>query len=249
MRDRLIRFRVPSVVPLVTHRLPHDTRAFTQGLCYHGGILYESTGLEPGSSLRRIDPSNGQLERILPLEGDFAEGIAVFRGELYQLSWKRGVARVYAMPSLEMTRTIAYSGEGWGLASHDQGFFMSNGSNVIELRNAAFEVVRRIHVRAGMIPIRNLNDLTYANGFIYANVLWRKELFEIDPVNGQVLRLIDCSQLFAEVKPTDVDSVLNGITYNPSNHRFFLSGKCWPWIFEVTIPLRESGPRDMVPLG
>ncbi len=241
LRDHLIRHSVPSVAPLVYRRLFHDTTAFTQGLCYHDEVLYESTGLEPGSSLRRINPHDGQLLQVLAVDGDFAEGIAVFRGELYQLSWKRGFARVYAMPSLELTRTVAYSGEGWGLAACDEGFFMSNGTNEIVLRDAAFEVVRRIGVRVGPIPIRNLNDLTYANGFIYANVFWRNELLEIDPASGRVLRLIDCAQLVDLAAPTDIDSVLNGIAYNPRLNRFFLTGKCWPWIFEVTIPSRVCG--------
>ncbi len=244
IRDHLIRYSVPRVVPQVCRSLPHDTAAFTQGLCYYDGVLYESTGLEPGSSLRRIDPRDGKLQQVLSVEGDFAEGIAVLRGELYQLSWKRGIARVYAVPSLELTRTVSYSGQGWGLAAYDHGFFMSNGSNKILQRDAVFEVKRRIQVRAGAIPIHNLNDLTYANGLIYANVLWRSQILEIDPSNGQVLRLIDCSKLVDAAMPMDCDSVLNGITYNPSDKRFFLSGKRWPWIFEVKIP--SSGT---LPLG
>ncbi len=236
LRDLLIRCSVSKVVPQVWRRLPHDTEAFTQGLCYHNGMLYESTGLEPGSSLRKIDPSSGEMQQRLLVEGDFAEGIAVFRGELYQLSWKRGIARIYDIPSLELTRTVKYSGQGWGLASHDHGFYMSNGTNEILVRDTEFEVVRRIRVRAGAIAINYLNDLTFANGLIYANVLWRSDLFEIDPADGRVLRLIDCSQLVDEAAPKDVDSVLNGITYHPQESRFFLTGKCWPWIYEVTIP-------------
>jgi glutaminyl-peptide cyclotransferase len=235
-RERLIRYSVPSVAVELHRCMPHDTTAFTQGLCYHDEMLYESTGLEPGSTLRRLDPNDGQLLQQTLVDGDFAEGIAVFHGELYQLSWKRGIARVFSLPSMQVARTIAYSGEGWGLAAHDEVFLMSNGTNKIVVRDASFEVFKTISVRVGPIPIRYLNDLTYANGLIYANVLWRNDLLEIDPANGRVLRRIDCSPLVTHAAPSDIDSVLNGITYIPHLHRFFLTGKRWPWIFEVSIP-------------
>ncbi len=236
VRDGLIRRGAASVSPRIIRTLPHATDSFTQGLVFHAGVLYESTGLYGRSSVRVIDPRDGRLIDSKPVSNDFSEGIAVRDGELYQLSWKQGIARVYDLESLEVRRTISYQGEGWGLTSHDGGFFMSDGTSRLQARCGQFDLLERFRVRTGAVPMRNLNDLQYANGLIYANVLWRNDLLEIDPATGRVHRLIDCSEMVRAAAVNDVDSVFNGVAYNPKSASFFLTGKNWPLLFEVVVP-------------
>ncbi len=137
--DQAVRWRVPVITPRIVRSLPHDDRAFTQGLTFYDGCLYESTGLIGHSTLRRIDPLDGSLMKLVQISDDFAEGIAVFGGSLYQLSWHSGKARVFRFPELVMIGEVRYQGEGWGLTSSPEGLIMSDGTSHLRSAPTIFE--------------------------------------------------------------------------------------------------------------
>ena len=177
--DRLIRLGVPRVLPEIVRTLPHDTKSFTQGLLYHGGLLYESVASSTGSSLRCLHSDDGSLLNVVPVEDGFVEGIAVVGDRLFQLSWKSGRAHVYRFPELVKIGEVAYEGEGWGLTASPTGLIMSNGSSTLYFRNEAFKITRVLHVRSNGIPVRNINDIERVNCSIFANILNRSDIFEI----------------------------------------------------------------------
>lgn len=235
--ERLIRLGVPRVVPRIVRRLPHDTRAFTQGLAWHHGVLYESTGGDTTSSVRAIDPANGDVLRLVPVQGDFAEGIAVLGEHLYQLAFISGHGRVYKLPTLERAGRRHYEGEGWGLAATPDGQLLaSDGTSLLRKFDESFAVVGHLAVRSHGLPVRWLNDLECVGDRVYANIYAASDLAEIDARSGRVLRFIDCGTLVAEVAPSLGYDVLNGITFNPAAGTFYLTGKHWPTLFEVEIP-------------
>lgn len=234
--DRLARIGVTRVAPRIVRTLPHDERAFTQGLLYHGGLIYESTGGHVGSSLRRIDANDGGLKELIPIEGDFAEGIAVSGGRLFQLHWLSGKVRVYSFPELISIEALSFDGEGWGLASTPKGLIMSDGTSVLRYHDETFTVTDELHVRSNSLPIRRLNDLEWVGDHLYANVLGSSDLLEIASGTGSVTRIVDCSALIAAAAPRTADHVLNGIAYNRDEKTFFLTGKNWKYLFEVAIP-------------
>jgi glutamine cyclotransferase len=230
------RFGIPKRKPIIVRVLEHDPQAFTLGLAYHNGHLYESTGLEGRSSLRRLNPASGEVEAMVPLEQGWGEGIAIVEDTLVQLTWKSGVARAYAIEDLRKVGDFAYDGEGWGLASAEGSFIMSNGSDVLCFRDREFSVQRRLPVKLRGSPVELLNDLEHVNGQIYANVLHDNHIYEISAQSGRVTKIIDCSELVALAKPASASAVMNGIAYNPSTGSFFLTGKNWTKLFEVLIP-------------
>ena len=234
--NRLIRVGTPRVRAQIVRTLPHDCLAFTQGLSYHRGLLYESTGSTTHSSLRCLDPSDGSLRSQVQVKNDHAEGIAVVGNRLFQLSWKSEKVRVYQLPELMKVGEFSYDGEGWGLAAGSNGLIMSNGSSTLYFRDEAFQVTRVSHVRSNGIPVRNINDIECVGRSIYANILGSGDIFEISLDHGNVLRIVDCSALVAAAGPSDDASVLNGIAYNGDRGTFFLTGKNWPLLFEVRIP-------------
>ena len=241
MVARLARLGVPTVAPCILRTLPHDPAAFTQGLAYWEGQLYESTGGHHRSSLRAIDPQDGRAQRIVAVDGDFAEGIAVVGGKLYQLSWRSGKARVYSLPDLVLIDELRYRGEGWGLAASDGKLLMSDGSSVLSFCDAKFGLSRTLRVKSRGLPIRRLNDLECVGRSIYANVWPTTDIFELSAETGKVLRIVDCSRLAAAARPRDQECVLNGIAYNADNGAFFVTGKNWNLIFEVAIPPLADG--------
>lgn len=233
--DRLIRLGLPRFVPRIIRVLSHDRQAFTQGLAYHDGALYESTGGYGSSSVRRLDPSNGHVRDLIPVPGDFAEGIAAVGDRLLQLSWRSGEARIYNLPSLEKIGTLAYEGEGWGLASGPSGPIMSDGSCTLRFCNDRLGVARTLRVTSRGLPIRKINDLEWAGGRLYANVWFSGDLLEISPQTGRVIGVVDCSALVSLAGQDATESVLNGIAHDPDRGTFYLTGKHWPSLFEVAI--------------
>jgi glutamine cyclotransferase len=222
--------------PKIIITLPHDDSAFTQGLFYHKGYLYESTGLNGRSSLRKLD-SSGTVLTNLPLPSTyFAEGCTFFSGNLYQLTWKKQRCFVYSMADFSCIDTLSYTGEGWGITSNNSTLFMSNGSDTLYMRNSNFSVTDKIGVTSNGHPLGNLNELEFVNGHIYANVWYSDYIFEIDPENGSTVRIIDCSELVARESPSSDEYVLNGIAYNPENGLFYITGKFWKNMFVVEIP-------------
>jgi len=212
---------LPKVTPIIEEILPHDADAFTQGLFYGDGLLYESTGLENRSSLRCIDPQSGALLKSIHVREGWAEGLTGINRRLVQLTWRHGKAYVYQMPNLSMCAEWTYSGEGWGLTHDSHNFIMSNGTNVLCYRDADFQVTRILKVRLNGWPLRGLNDLQFANGRIYANVLYDTNIYEISQHTGKVRRVIDCSQLLALERPADSEHVMNGMPTTMFSACFF----------------------------
>lgn len=220
---------------------PHQTDAFTQGLLYHQGLLFESTGLEGRSTLRKVELATGRVlqERKLPPE-DFGEGLALGQGFFVQLTWKQGRAYRWSVDNLQLLGSWSYSGEGWGLTFDGQQWIQSDGTAHLLFRDReSFSVLKVLEVRRSGNPVPYLNELEWARGRIYANVWSSDEVLEIDPHSGVVLTVFDAGGLLQPHEQEKAD-VLNGIAWNPDTDHFFLTGKLWPWVFEVEL-LREPG--------
>lgn len=223
----------------VVERYPHDTSAFTEGLVYIDGQLYEGTGLEQRSELKLVDLATGNtLKSLLLIDPtEFGEGIAVLGDKIYQLTWQSQIAHVYDRQTFEQIGTFTYEGQGWGLTTDGVSLIMSNGTDQIVYRDPeTFEVIRSITVTDGASTIWDLNELEYIDGSIWANV-WRTNLIaRIDAETGSVIEWLDLSALDAEVTAThsDVD-VLNGIAWNPDTGNLLVTGKFWPTLFEIKV--------------
>lgn len=221
----------------VVRQYPHDPSAFTQGLVYHAGRLIESTGRFGRSQLRQVDLRTGVAQRIRHLERDqFGEGLAVVGRQLIQLTWLNGLALVYDIESFDLRTTVRYTGEGWGLTTLNDLLIMSDGTDVLKVIDpATAAVVRRISVTRGGIPLGKLNELELVGHSIYANV-WKEDFIAIiSPDSGRVTGVVDVAPLVSRVVRTEPDSVLNGIAYDPTGRRLFITGKNWPVLFEVRI--------------
>lgn len=213
---------------------PHDSGAFTQGLLYHDGVLYESTGLEGESTIRRVDPKTGRvLQKVALAPDQFGEGIARTPEGLIQLTWQSDTGFVYDPATLALRRTFTYAGDAWGLCYDGASLVMGDGSPVLMLRRLdTFEVHRTIRVTLDDAPLKWVNELECANGSIYGNV-WRSDIIvRIDPATGIVRERIDASGLLTSSEARGVD-FLNGIAHDPGDGTFFITGKRWPKLFKV----------------
>lgn len=227
----------------VVNAWPHDPEAFTQGLLFHEGLLYESTGLQGRSSLRKVALQTGNvLQKVSVPEKHFAEGLALYGGKLYQLTWKSKQGFVYDLDTFEKQRKWTYRGEGWGLTTDGHSLIMSDGTNRIRfLDPKTFKVRRTIRIHDRGRPRSNLNELEFVKGEIYANIWQTDTVARIDPTSGRVLGWIYFSGL---LRPEDRDQpvdVLNGIAYDAARDRLFVTGKLWPKLFEVR--LRDLRPE------
>jgi len=220
----------------VLREIPHDPAAFTQGLVFHQGSLYESTGQHGTSSLRRLSPETGAVEKRHDLpEHLFGEGLALVGDRLIQLTWKAGVARVYDLASFDLLTTVRYPGEGWGLCHHQGELIMSDGSSWIVHRDPiTLRELDRHQVLLENAPVSQINELECAEGWVYANVWHRDQILRIDPGSGEVLATIDATELRTRLGSRGSEAQdLNGIAFRPDSATFFLTGKNWPSIFEV----------------
>jgi glutamine cyclotransferase len=228
----------------VVARYPHDVEAYTQGLLWHDGKLYESTGLYGRSSLRRVDLSTGRVEEKAPLSPDlFGEGLALVDGGFVQLTWREGRALRWSLAGLALTGEWRYAGEGWGLATDGDRLVQSDGSATLTFRDPrTFAVTGTLAVADGDRPVALLNELEAVDGALYANVYTTEEIVRIDPRSGRVTGRVDASPLHQEVieKGGDPEGVLNGIAWRPETRTFLLTGKLWPTLFEVE--LVTAGP-------
>jgi glutamine cyclotransferase len=225
----------------VVRAFPHDPGAFTQGLVFHAGKLYESTGLVGQSSLRRVDPASGAVEAQVALEpSSFGEGLAWAEGRLVQLTWREGRALLWDPGSLARVGGFEYAGEGWGLCFDGRQLVMSDGSDRLTRRDArTFEALGSLAVRASGRPVDRLNELECVGDVIYANVWQTARLARIDAHTGRVTAWIDAGGLLTPDEARRVD-VLNGIAYLPESGRFVLTGKFWPRAFEVEFVAHEG---------
>jgi glutaminyl-peptide cyclotransferase len=232
------RAAVPVYTYEVVHTYPHDVHAFTEGLLYLNGVLYESTGLERHSSIRKVQLESGRvLQKIDIAPQYFGEGIVVWDDELISLTWKSHVGFVFDLATLRMRRRFHYEGEGWALTQDGKRIIMSDGTAELRFLDPhTLHETGRVHVSLDGTPITQLNELEYVKGEVFANVWQTDWLARIDPDTGQVRGLIDLSGLLpgSERIPGQTD-VLNGIAYDAEHDRLFVTGKNWPRLFEIRL--------------
>jgi glutaminyl-peptide cyclotransferase len=230
--------RTPTFGYRVVAEYPHDRRAFTQGLAYVDGVLYEGTGLNGGSTLRRVDLETGEVLQAVGLSEEyFGEGIAVLDDRIYQLTWQNGVCVVYDRETFELADTFSYPTEGWGLTTDGEQLIMSDGTNRLSVRDPeTFDEIETIDVYAGERPVPNLNELEIVDGEIWANIWKTDHIARIDPETGQVTGWIDLRGLLsARDRNRHPVDVLNGIAYDAETDRLFVTGKLWPKLFEIEV--------------
>ncbi len=243
--DNVTRFIIvySDVVPRkegykVVHAYPHDSEAFTQGLFYDNGVLYEGTGQEAGSSLREVELETGKVLRQHNLDPSlFGEGITLFKDRIYQVTWRSKVGFVYKKSDFTLINKIFYQTEGWGLTTINDRIVMSDGTNVLYFfEPETFTVASRLEVYDNTKKVDQLNELEYIKGEIWANIWQTDMIARIDPASGKVLAYIDLSGILpeSERKKTDAD-VLNGIAFDSHSGRIFVTGKRWPKLYEITV--------------
>jgi glutaminyl-peptide cyclotransferase len=229
----------------VVKSYPHDRDAFTQGLIYLDGVLYEGTGLVGRSSIRKVKLENGEVLQIKKIDPSiFGEGIAAWDKTLVQLTWQTGIGFVYDRDTFQQLKTFNYKGEGWGLTRDDTRLIMSDGSSSLRfLDPVTLRETGRIAVRDGGVPVDKLNELEFVKGEILANVWMTDRIARISPRTGQVIGWIDLSGLM-DPRQLREGAVLNGIAYDAAGDRLFVTGKLWPRLFEIQIvpPATKGAP-------
>lgn len=221
----------------VVNVYPHDANAWTQGLAFRKGVLYETTGLYGRSSLRRVDLATGRVLQVRRL-GDhlFAEGLTFMGGKAWVLTWKEKRVLLFDPLSFAKVGRFNYSGEGWGLTHNGKRLIMSNGTSTIRFRDPrTFRVTRQINVTEAGKPVPNLNELEWVNGHILANVWLKPEVVVIDPRDGKVVDRVNFSALLEREKKIGSPREMNGIAYLPSADRLFVTGKYWRNLYEVRL--------------
>lgn len=232
----------------VVNVFPHDPKAFTQGIFVEGDVVYESTGLYGASTLRKGELETGKtiaMRRLPPAL--FGEGLCAWGESLIQLTWRAGTGLLYDKKTLKQYGTFSYAPEGWGLTHDGKSLIMSDGTSFLRfLDPKTFAETRRLEVRDRGVPVKNLNELEFVKGEIYANVWMTNSIARISPRDGSVLGWIDCSNLCRIAGRCQGDAVLNGIAYDEQRDRLFVTGKFWPKLFEIEVtpasPLLKSGP-------
>jgi glutaminyl-peptide cyclotransferase len=238
---------VDTCSPEIISARVHDSEAFTQGLLLHQGYLFESTGLYGSSSVRRVMPDTGEVVQQLDLDAElFGEGLALVDDRLFQLTFLAGAALVYDRDSFSALPGFSYVGEGWGLCYDGRRLVMSDGSDRLTFRSAMdFSIEGSVSVTIDGAPRDLLNELECVGDLVYANVFTTDQIVRIDPDTGAVLTLIDASGLLTPEEQQDA-SVLNGIAFDPTSDRFFLTGKLWPWVFEATFDFNPYSAQECV---
>lgn len=222
----------------IVNTWPHDAEAYTQGLVFHDGKLLESTGQEGKSSLRSVEPETGKvLKKVNIPRPYFAEGITLFKGKIYQLTWQHQRGFVYDAWSFEKLGEFSYEGEGWGLTNDGQFLILSDGTDRIRFLDPDnFQVKKTIAViDRPNTPVTSINELEYVQGEIYANIWHDERIARINPETGRVTGWIDLTGLRAHTEVTEEEAVLNGIAYDETNNRLFVTGKLWPRLFEIRV--------------
>ena len=220
----------------VVAEYPHDVEAYTQGLFFHDGQMYESTGLHGKSTLRKVDFTTGEaLQKIGFNEKYFIEGSVVMGDNLYVLTWETRMAFIYDAETLEFKTSWKYPREGWGITTDGKKLIASDGSYTLYFMDENFKVERKVVVKHEERPVRWLNELEYIDGKIWANVYTSDEIVIINPKDGTVEGVVDCRGLLPDSLRTPATDVLNGIAYDPMTKKIYLTGKNWPKLYEVKL--------------
>jgi glutaminyl-peptide cyclotransferase len=229
---------VPTYGYEVVNTYKHDPKAFTQGLVFHEGFLYESTGQLEESTLRKVELETGKVLQKLDLPPDvFGEGMTILNGKVYQISWKNGRAWQYNLEDFKLIKEFQYAGEGWGLTHDGKNLLMSDGTHIIRVINPEnFETIRTIIVfRENGLPLMQLNELEWVKGEIWANVWQDSKVARINPENGKILGWIDFTEMTKSEVRDPGNDVLNGIAYDEKTDRIFITGKLWKKLFEIKL--------------
>jgi glutamine cyclotransferase len=221
----------------IINKIKHDPLAYTQGLIYYNGFLYESTGQRGASTLRKIDPKTGEIIKKISVPGMyFSEGICIYENMIYMITWTSGKCFVYDLDTFEQIKEMGYNGQGWGLANYGNKFLMSDGSNVLRvIEPSNFFVEKNISVvDENFNPISYLNEMENIKGEIWANIWMQDKIARINPDNGNLIGWVDISNLREFVTNPDQE-VSNGIAYNEDEDVIYLTGKNWEYIFLVQL--------------
>jgi len=223
----------------IVNTYDHDEAAFTQGLVFNDGVLYEGTGLFGQSTLRRVELETGNVTQLYSLSNTFfGEGITIFEDRIIQLTWKSGKGFVYDKSSFELLQTFEYSTQGWGITHNGSSLIMSDGTaNLYYLDPETFQTIGQIEVY-DKEPVMELNELEYINGSVYANIWQKDQIAIIDPETGQVTGWIDLTNI-NDSENQNIDDVLNGIAYDQDEDRLFVTGKLWSKLFEIRLVQTE----------
>ncbi len=226
----------------VTNMYPHDTASFIEGLEWHNGFLYESTG-DPDqrgmSKLARVDIKTGKdLQKINLPKQYFGEGMTILKGKIYQLTYKTQKCFVYDSATFKKINEFSYDGEGWGMTNDGKYLIMDNSSNNLYYRDPeTFKIVKTVGVIDNNGYLDSINELEFVGGFIYSNVFMKDIIVKIDTATGHVVAKADLSNILQKNIPNfqqaNID-VLNGIAYNKQSNKFYITGKYWPKVFEIT---------------
>ena len=229
---------LPVETAQIVRTYPHATDAFTEGLLFRDGFLYESTGREGQSFIRKTNLATGRTVQSVALApGVFGEGIVDWKDQLYSVIWHGGVGTRWSLKAFRKLGTFRYSGEGWAMTHDGRNIILSDGTPVLRfLDPASLKVVRTLNVTADGKPVRMVNELEYVRGEILANIWMTKFIARIDPATGRVKGLIDLGGLVKRIGATDPDSVPNGIAYDKATGRLFITGKNWPKLFQIKLP-------------
>ena len=229
--------RTPTYSYEIVATYPHDTGAYTEGLLWHEGRLFESTGQPGESNIREVDLKTGRVLRKHDIDAKyFGEGIIIFGDKMFELTWKDQIGFIYDWKTFKQVSAFHYEGQGWALTTDGQSFIMSNGSSVLAFRDpATFKVTSAITVTDHDVPVEKLNELEWIKGEIWANVWESDQIARIDPTNGHVLGWIDLKGILAPADRRGKEDVLNGIAYDDKNDRIFVTGKYWSKLFEIKL--------------
>ena len=228
---------VPVYGYKIIKAFPHDPEAFTQGLVFHQGVLYEGTGLLGKSSLRKVDPETGHILKQVRLPAPlFGEGITLWGDKVIQLTWKSGIGLVYDRETFRLLKKFNYFSEGWGITQNGKQLIMSNGTSFLYFWDPLrLKEVKRIQVRDRGAPVTMLNELEYIKGEIFANVYLTDRIVRISPETGRVTGWIDLKGLLSSDNRTGKEDVLNGIAYDARKDRIFVTGKFWPKLYAIRL--------------
>ena len=230
-----------NVIPVYTYKVvntyPHDRSAFTEGLVFEDGVLYEGTGLRGYSNLRRVKLETGEILQIRELSSQFfGEGVTLYGNKIIQLTWQSHIGFIYDKHSFKLVQEFNYPDEGWGITHDGKHLIMSDGTATLHfLDPETFEEISQIEVSANNIPVTRINELEYIQGEIYANIWQTERIARINPLTGQVIGWIDLKGILSLKDDSETVDVLNGIAYDLKNSRLFMTGKFWPKLFEIEL--------------